>query len=396
MRYVLKELRRHKWRTAASISGYAVATFFIFIAMCISGTNRMDSFKILQGTGTHFIVYIPTNLNCCTSEMANGSVYAEGVNTQMLDHGMIHTIRNMEGIKDAAPYLLYKMYHEQYKTDVSIGGIDTNSFATKSNVCAVTNLVSGKFLSNNLHEIVAEESFAVAHNLSVGDSVFLFGGKMRLAGIINSGIKPAKADFYAPIEHVRDILKNKLHCKAAGFDMNIILVEVSDARFQNRVINKIKNTMYKFSVSTYNCYEPASKVMSIIEKTSTFLTVLIFIFLIVFSAKTELSALMERFREIGILKSLGWSDFKLSIHILVVSLFHSIPGVTMGIMMGMATILLLNDLDIRLFNLLEFRFQFTVIPVLFGLSILGGIIAAIPSISKTYLARAGDIINNYL
>jgi ABC-type lipoprotein release transport system permease subunit len=396
MRFVLKELRRHSWRTVVSISGYAAAVCFILIAMCITGTNKEDSFGILQGTGTHFIVYIPANTNCCTSDRADGSIYAEGVNTRMLDQEMIHTIRNMDGIRDAAPYLLYRMYHKNYKTDISIGGIDTNSYATKNNVCAATNLIAGKFLSANPDELVAEESFAVAHNLAVGDSLFVFGGKMKLAGIINSGIKPAKADFYAPIGHVRTILKDRLKCRAGSFDMNIILVEVANARHQDRVIRQVKNTMYKFTVSSYNCYEPASKVMSIIEKTSTIFTVLILIFLFVFSAKTQLAALMERFREIGILKSLGWSDFKLSGHIILVSLVHSIVGVTVGLLLGTAILFIMNRMNVRLFDLLEFHFQGMSIPIIFGLSILGGIIASIPPVLKTFRTQAGDIMNNYL
>ena len=127
-----------------------------------------------------------------------------------------------------------------FQSDISIGGIDTTSIATKSNVCARTNLIAGKFLSANPDELVAEQSFAVAHNLSLGDTLNVFGGKMVLAGIVNSGIKPVKADFYAPIEFVRSILKDKLQCNAPNFDMNIILVEVADARLQDEVIEHIK------------------------------------------------------------------------------------------------------------------------------------------------------------
>jgi ABC-type lipoprotein release transport system permease subunit len=395
MRYVIKELRRHFWRNVFSISGYAIASILILIILCITSSNKKDSFGILRSTGTHFIVYIPSGTLCCTSGIANGSVIAEGINTMMLDHKMIRTIKNVSGVRDAAPCLLYKMFDETFKSDITISGIDTSSIATNTNVCARTNLITGKFLSNDPDELVAEQSFAVAHGLSVGDTLNVFGGEMVLAGIVNSGIKPVKADFYAPIEFVRFILRDKLQCNAPEFDMNIILVEVADARLQDDVMKNIKKMMYKFTVSSYNCYEPANKVMSIIDKSSISLTLLVFIFLVIFSAKTQLTALIESFREVGILKSLGWSDFDLSTRILMVSFIQSIVGVTLGLLAGIVIVHILRGLATPLFQIIEFRFQYTSIPLLYGLSLAGALFASIFPIVRIYRYRAGDIIKNY-
>ncbi len=401
MKYLIKELRHHLWRTVAGISGYVIAALFILLVLSVTRTNEKDSFGILKGTGTHFIVYIPSNTSCCVScdsegAGAGGTLFAEGVSTLMLNSDLIASIKRIDGVRDAAPYLLYKLYDEKLKTDISLGGIDTVSVATKNNVCAATNLVAGKFLSDKPDEIVAEESFAVAHSLSVGDTLSIYGGKLRLAGIINSGIKPGKADIYAPIENVRTILKEKLNCISPGFDMNIVLVEVTDARIQKRVIDQMNKEMSYLSVSSYNCYEPAASVMAIIEKTSGVLSFMIFFFLIVFSTKTQLTSLMERSREIGILKSLGWSDYRLSKQILLTALIQSLIGVIIGCLLGVLIILLMNSNNIRLFDLVKFQFQFSSTPALIILSLTGGTIASIFPIIKLYRTSAGDMINNYL
>jgi ABC-type lipoprotein release transport system permease subunit len=396
MKYVFKELCRHKWRTVFSIAGYAVSALFIFIILSIHNIEKENSFGILKSTGTHFIAYIPTDENCCISNKADVAVFAEGVNAMMMDNSLLRTIKNVEGVRDAAPCLLFKMYHENFKSDVSLAGIDTNSIATKSNACAKTSLIAGKFLSGNPDEIVAEQSFAVARNLHVGDTLNLFGGKMVLAGIVNSGIKPVKADFYAPIEVVRSILKDKLLCSAAGFDMNVILVEVADARLQENVLKKIKNMMYKFNVSSYNCYEPADRVMGIIDKASTGLIVLIIFFLVIFSAKTQTTALIERFREIGILKSLGWTDLKLSTNIFLVSFILSFIGVTAGIIMAVGIIHFLHDVKMPVSQYLSTSFRLSSAPLIYSLSVAGALLACIYPVMKIYTTRAGDIIKNYI
>lgn len=399
MNYLIKELRRHYWRSIASIAGYFIATLFILLVLSVTGKNEKDSFGILKGTGTHFIVYIPTNASCCvscTGDSTSGSLFAEGVFTLMLDGDLITSIKKIDGVRDAAPYLLYKLYDQKYKTDISLGGIDTSSIATKNNVCAVTNLIAGKYLSDKQNEIVAEESFAKAHNFSVGDTLSIYGGKLILAGIINTGIKPGKADIYAPIENARTILKDKLKCISPGFDMNIVLVEVTDARIQKNVIDEIKKKMNYLSVSSYNCYEPAGKVMTIIEKTSQVLSIMIFLFLLVFSVKTQLTSLMERYREIGILKSLGWSDYRLSRQILLSSVIQALLGATLGIVTGAMIIQLMNGYNIRLFDLIEFQFEYRKVLILVFLSLSGGIIASIFPIIKLYSTKAGDMINNYM
>ncbi len=399
MNYLAKELLRHKWRTVAGISGYLIATLFILIVLSLTRTNEKDSIGILKGTGTHFIVYVPTNTSCCVScdsESSDGSLVAEGVFTMMLSSDLIATIRGMDGVRDAAPYLLYRIYDDKLKSQVSLGGIDTSSIATKNNVCAATNLIAGKYLSANPDEIVAEESFARAHSLSVGDTIKTYGGKLLLAGIVNSGIKPGKADLYAPIENVRTILKDRMKCISSGFDMNIILVEVTDARIQNRVIRDLKGRMNYLAVSSYNCYQPATEVMNIMEGTSSVLAVLIFLFLVVFSAKTQLTSLMERFREVGILKSLGWSNSRLGRQILMISVVQSLAGAAGGVLAGLLVISLLNRYGVTISGTVGFNFQYTSLPILILLPLAGGLIAAVFPVIRLYRSKAGDMINNFM
>jgi predicted lysophospholipase L1 biosynthesis ABC-type transport system permease subunit len=308
----------------------------------------------------------------------------------MLDNDLLRNIKNgVKGVRDAAPCLLYKMYDQHFNTDISIAGIDTSSVAAKSNTCSKTNLIAGKFISDDPGEVVAEQSFVNAHGLDLGDTLEIFGDKLILAGIVNSGIKPVKADFYSPINHVRTILKDRLQCNAPYFDMNIILVEAEDARTQDDVMAHIKNMMYNFTVSSYNCYEPAYRVMSIIDRTSAAVTAVIFAFLVIFSAKTQLSSLVERFREIGILKSLGWSDRSLSLQLLAISFIQAVTGVTFG---SIAGIILIPLLRISI-SATEVRLQH--ILLLYTLSVAGAVIAVAFPVLKIYRSKAGDIIRNY-
>ena len=130
MRFLIKEFRRHLFRTASSISGYTLASLFIILILSVLGTNEKESFGILKGTGTHFILYIPSKTTCCSSATVSSSLFADGVYTQMLGSNLIDSVRAIEGVRDAAPYLLYQIYDSGFKSQISLGGIDTTSIAT--------------------------------------------------------------------------------------------------------------------------------------------------------------------------------------------------------------------------------------------------------------------------
>ena len=313
----------------------------------------------------------------------------------MLNSDLLFTLRDIPGIKDAAPYLLYRIFDRNYNCNISLGGIDTSSFATTTNVCAPSSLVEGKYLSGIKGGVVAEESFAMALKLNVGDTLSTFGSRFLIEGIVNSGIRPGKADLYAPIDDVRIILKDSLNCIAEGFDMNIVAVEVEDARIQSRIIARLRQQISYLSVSSYNCFQPASDVMNIMKGTSALISLVVFIFLIMFSAKTQSTNLMERYREMGILKSLGWSDTRLSFQILTLSLFQALAGSLMGIGFGIAAVQILNGKGLEIFGPVEFMIQPGTIPVLIVLSLAGGLIASFLPVIKLYTTRAGDMINSF-
>lgn len=398
MKYVFKELRRHLWRTVASIGGYIIATLFMILIITITRNNHKDSLTILKGTGTHFVVYIPSAAPCCkpSAPAGTGSFVAQGVFSEMLNPGMLIQIKLIKGVKDAAPYLLYKMFDEKLNSDISIGGVDTNSIATATTTCSATDVIEGKFISSKKNEVVAEESFARAHHMRLGDTLNIFATKLKIVGIINTGIRASKADIYSTLTNVKNLLSDKVNFRGSWFDMNMILVEVADARYMDDIMNTVKEQNQNASVSGYNCYKPASNVMTIIGNASSIIYVIIFVFLIVFAAKTQTTSLMEQLREIGILKSLGWSNGRLGRQIIAGSMIQALVGIIIGSASAFFILFLMKYFEIQSFETLTVNIQWTQIFFVCTLSFSGGLIASLFPIIKISKLRAGDIMRNYL
>jgi putative ABC transport system permease protein len=420
MKYVLKELKRHLWRTILSVSGYIIATLFIILLIAVTSRNEEDTANILKSTGTHFIIYVPSgepynnipfNDDCCAepefcttasdlqgsaNDFKTGSLYSDGVYTKLLSRNFLRQIKESDGVKDASPYLLYRIYEEQFKTDVSIGGIEEGSIATNTNVCAPKDIIEGRFLSTDEGEVVAEESFARAFNLHPEDTIKFCNKTLKVVGIINSGVRPGKADLYSTFDNLKHLLKDQLKLNMSGYDFNIILVEVEDSRNQTQVIESIKIQNQYASLSSYNCHKPVAAAMAITGNASTILYAMIFLFLVIFAAKTQTTALMERLREIGILKSLGWSNIRLGGQIIAGSLIQAITGSILGIILALMSLKLLAHLQIQLVEFSVISIQFSQILFVSSLALVGALLASLFPILKIYRLSPGDIMRSYL
>lgn len=420
MKYVFKELKRHLWRTVLSISGYIIATLFIILIVAVTRNNKRDTDAILMGTGTHFIIYVPSgqpynnipfDATCCTEpeyciaasvekqsavDFKNGSLYSDGVYTKLLSRNFLNQVRQVKGVKEASPYLLYKKYEKHFKAEVSIGGMVLGSIATQTNVCAPNDIIEGVFLSSDTSEVVAEEAFAKAFDLYIGDTLSYCEKKLKLVGIINSGVKPGKADLYTTFDNLKYILKDQLKLNMSGFDLNVIIVEVEDSRNQAEVMDAIKTQNQYASLSSYNCYKPAANVMSIIGKASAILYGIIFLFLIVFAAKTQTTSLMERLREIGILKSMGWSNSRLGGQIIAGSVIQALMGSIIGAGLSLIMLYVLNHFQVKLIETSVINIHLTQILFIWALSLTGALLASLFPIIKIWRLSAGDIMRSYL
>ena len=384
-RYAFIELWKHKARTATSTLGYAVAVASIILIISMARSQNTGEIGVLKGVGTHFIAFIPENELCCEEQFDDGGPSAEGIYTEMLDSDILDTIRDLPGVKDAAPYLRFKLYHEEHRAFITIGGIDLTSdidkisIATETSVCAEKHILQGRYLAvEDFDAIIIEQSFAQAANLSVNDTFNAFSRELKVVGLVNPGIRPAKADMYAPITVVREMVQQYAKKGLVGeVFMNIVLVEVEDARVQDATIESVQGVLHNATISSYKCYKPASSIISLSEKNVLTISVIIIVLAIVFAFKSQLASIVERRREIGILKSLGWSNSSLMGRIFTESVIQAVFGVLIGT--GIA-ILLLSA--VRWFNVdlgenivVEVYYPAVVMAMVLGF--LGGIFAGI-------------------
>jgi putative ABC transport system permease protein len=179
-------------------------------------------------------------------------------------------------------------------------------------------------------DVLVDGLFAKAKHVKVGDSIEILNNKFHVAGVIEEGRGARK---FVQIEALQDLIGAQ--GKASVFYLKLDSPGNADA-----VVDEIKEVpgMEKYVASSM-AYYLSMMTPSNYPGLATFIRVVIGIsviigFIVIFQAMY--TAVMERTREIGILKSIGASKFYIVNVILRETILLAIGGIVVGILFSLA------------------------------------------------------------
>jgi putative ABC transport system permease protein len=382
----LRELRRRKARTLSTVLGYLLAAGIV--AVLVSGLvfARQAAGKILTTTGTHFIAFAPASRAACPgcaipeAEDAAEGFEANGVATGLVPAALVERIRELPTVRDASPYLRFRFRDAAGGLAFTVGGFDPgNEVAVGTTCCAATDVVEGRFLEpGDEGAVMLEEAYARLRGLGVDDRVMVAGEAFRVVGVVNPGIRPAKADVYMHLAEARRAINRRLGARPIGEDVNVVLVEVASSTVQEQAMASVKGLLPGLLVSSYACYKPAAAVMGINERALGVLAAVICIGALALAMKTQLASVIERRHDIAVLKAIGWSDGNVVAQILTESLLVAAAG---GLLGCLAAVVLLTVAPLEVLSGIPRPEGFGVSAAVLGvglvLAIAGGAVAGI-------------------
>ena len=207
-------------------------------------------------------------------------------------------------------------------------------------------------------------------------------------------IRPAKADVYMPITEARRVIaprqKGKVSPEALARAVNMILVEVESSQAQDQALASVRKLYPGLITSTYACYKPARKVIGMNEKAMWALTAVVAIGATLLAMRTQLSSVIERRREIGILKAIGWTNGDVVRLILTETALQAVAGAALGCVLAAAVILLTPAAVLTgIRTSATIGLSAPVFLIAFALALVGGGVAgALPALSAARLNPA--------
>jgi len=179
-------------------------------------------------------------------------------------------------------------------------------------------------------DAMVDQIFARAKHLKAGDAIEIMNNKFRLSGIVEPGKGARK---FVPIETMQDLL-------GAQGKASLFYLKLDNPANADQVVDEIKkipgmesyvatSMAYYLSMMTPNNYPGLPIFIDVVIGISVIVG-----FIVIFQAMY--TAVMERTREIGILKSLGASKLYIVNVVLRETVLLALAGIVAGVLVSLA------------------------------------------------------------
>ena len=311
-RMIVANLAYRPLRSFISIVAVAVEVILILLIVGLATGILNDSKRRTQGTGADVVVRPP------------GSSNMLGFTGAPVSAKVADLLRKQPHVMAVAPVAAQFITAGGLEV---IYGIDLPSFEAVGGPFQY--LKGGSFQGPN--DMLVDDYFAAANKVHVGQNIEVLNHQFRLAGIVEHG---RGARRFIPIKTMQDLISGGEN-KASLF-----YVKLDDPGNAEAVTQQIKQIPGMQDYSVMSMREMLSLMSpEKIPALAPFIKVVVGIamvigFIVIF--QSMYTAVMERTREIGILKSLGASKLYIIRVILRETLLLSVMGIIVGILISFA------------------------------------------------------------
>ena len=398
-KYAWREIRRRKQRSAGTVLNYLITGAIIVLAASLSGTTRDNTQQVLWDIGAHTVAYITrlTIEGCCIQTNATDQYdpdregfVANNAPTNLIFDEQIEMIRQSPNVADASPYLMFRIRSSPWPGEWILGGIDlTRPVAHAATVVAKSQVVEGEFIEPGDNDLVmVEKEFAGTYNLGVGSELVLGDINYRITAIVNPPLRPGKANIYMSLTALRELVATRLDETVDNLT-NAGLVESAGAKYHEAAMADISNILGQSSrISSFGCWRPGITAMGITANAAWTIAAVVIICMLMIAMKIQLTSIVQRRYEIGVLKAIGWSDGNILSQLMAESLIYSFAGSAAGVLVAFTA---LQVLPAELTGGGQFVAPVILIAGLF-LPVIGGLVAGVVSSLRAVRMRTADII----
>jgi putative ABC transport system permease protein len=308
-RMIFANLVHRPVRSLISIVAVGLEVTLILLIVGLSLGILNDSRERQAGVGADVIVMPP------------GSSFIVGLTGAPMSIKVGDVLRKLEHVRVVAPVL----------TQVSTGGtlelIDGIDLKSYEALRPFRYIEGGPF--QGPYDALVDDVFARSKHIKVGDKIEILNNQFRIAGIVEQGKGARK---FVPLATMQDLM-------GAQGKASVFFLRLDDPKHADAVVDEIKHVpgMARY-VPTSMAYYLSMMTTSNYPGLSSFINVVIAIsviigFIVIFQAMY--AAVMERTREIGILKSMGASKLYIVNIVLRETVLLAIFGIVFGIIVSL-------------------------------------------------------------
>lgn len=318
--YALKEIGRRKSRTIVNIAGFTIGVAaLVTLVMGARGWEALTAGP-LRALGADMIFFYPAPI---APAPGVGCYIVMHLFSYPFDMSIGNHLVEVPGVERAVPVVLHR------NLAVTLCGIDPTE--TVTNVILPSDVIEGRYLAPDDKDVALVDSqYAAQHGLKVGSTV-TYVKDFKVVGIVKAkAMSLIQATIYANLRDVQETV-------GGPGKINIVLIRAEDPRKISSIVETISRSWPRSTVFTASdIARVTTGVINIGEQTAWSISLILIVVTVLFGIKSQLSALVERTREIGLLKAIGWSNKDVVSQMVIESLLQGLIGGLIGCIAGYA------------------------------------------------------------
>ncbi len=308
-----KNLFAEKMRFAMSVSGIGFSVFLITLLLSLfrGWNDRVGS----------FVEHVPADVWVAregTTDFLNP--------TSLLPESLGEELRAVEGVSSVAPLLVMPT---SFQWDGKTVEMHLVGYDTAAGAGGPLKMTEGKPVPGD-EEIIIDTALAKTRGVGMDDVLVNGGRSFRVVGLAEGGNFVATQVSFTPIEEARRLLGME------GLS-TFYLLTLSDSAEAAQVVERIDSSMEGVSAFTGDEFAEATRERALRD----IIPILIIILILAFVVGTAVTGLMiytstvEKAREFGILKAVGFTNRYLYTMVIQQSLLTGVFGFAVGVVLNL-------------------------------------------------------------
>jgi putative ABC transport system permease protein len=233
-------------------------------------------------------------------------------------------MESIEGVERAVPILMHRM------GAIVLVGIDPTE--TETNAVLPQNVLEGRYLTAEDENVaLVDTEYARLNNLTLGSTCGYMKGRFEVVGLVNVDAgNLLKSHIYVNLP----VGQKTLPDNNTGL-VNVALLSVNDPRNVDKISDALTAQLIgSTAIAATDLAATTSDVIAIGEETAWNISMALAVVAVLFTVRSQVAAVSERQREIGIFKAIGWSKSNVVSQILIESAVQGIIGGLVGCIAG--------------------------------------------------------------